>query len=188
MTVLPIVITGDPVLRSRAREVETIDNRLRSLVADMVETMIAAPGVGLAASQVGVDERIFVYRWEDEEGVLHEGTAINPELWITPPPIGELDEDEESEGCLSIPGERFPLRRAERTLLRATDLGGERYEIEASGWLARIFQHEYDHLNGVLYADRLVHPHDKAVLRAIKKRSWGSPGQSWLPGVDDLEG
>ena len=85
------------------------------------------------------------------------GVAINPELWITPDPIGEADEDDESEGCLSIPGERFPLRRAEHAMLRAVDLDQKPFEIEADGWLARIFQHEYDHLDGVLYADRLEH-------------------------------
>jgi len=188
MTVLPIIITGDPVLHTPAEEVAQIDDHVRALVADMIETMIAAPGVGLAAPQVGVRERIFVFRWEDEDGALHEGTAINPELWIAPIPLGALDEDDESEGCLSIPGERFPLRRSDRAILRATDLDGSRYEIDAEGWLARIFQHEYDHLDGVLYADRLAHPHDKGVVRAVKKRSWGSPGRSWLPGVDNLEG
>lgn len=188
MTVLPIVITGDPVLHTPARPVEAIDDRIRRLVADMVETMNAAPGVGLAAPQVGIGERLFVYRWEDEGGTVHEGTAINPELWLSPPRLGELDEDEESEGCLSIPGERFPLRRSERALLRATDLDGTRYEITAVGWLARIFQHEYDHLDGILYADRLDHPHHKMAVRAVKKQSWGSPGQSWIPGVDRLEG
>lgn len=188
MAVLPIVITGDPVLHAPAREIDEIDERIRGLAADMVDTMLAAPGVGLAGPQVGEPLRLFVWRWEDEDGELHEGTAINPELWLSPPAIGPLDEETESEGCLSIPGERFPLRRSERALLRATGLDGERFEIEASGWLARIFQHEFDHLDGVLYADRLAHPHSKDVVKAIKKRSWGSPGRRWLPGVDDLEG
>lgn len=187
MAVRPIRITGDPVLHERADEVAEIDDDLRRLVADMEETMHAAPGVGLAAPQVGVPLRLFVYSWTDDDGVLHAGTAINPELWQSPLPIGELDDEAESEGCLSIPGERFPLRRAERVLLRATGLDGERTEIEASGWLARIFQHEYDHLDGVLYADRLAHPHSRDLAKVIRKRSWGGPGQSWLPGVDDVE-
>jgi len=186
MAVLPIVITGDPVLHTPAKPVEPIDAEIRTLVADMIETMHKAPGVGLAAPQVGVPLRVFVWHWEDD-GVVTKGVAINPELWISPPAIGPADEDDESEGCLSIPGERFPLRRSERAILRATDLDGEAYEIEAEGWLARIFQHEYDHLDGILYADRLEHVHAKAATKAIRKQSWGGPGKSWLPGRDHLE-
>lgn len=175
------------MLHSPASPVETIDDAVRELVADMHETMHAAPGVGLAGPQVGVPLRVFVYSWTDEDGVLHEGTAINPELLIAPLALGELDEDEESEGCLSIPGERFPLRRSAEALLTATDLDGTRFQVRATGWLARIFQHEFDHLDGVLYADRLEHPFDKAVAKAVKKKSWGGPGKSWMPGVDDLD-
>jgi len=187
MAVRPVRITGDPVLHSPAAPVESIDDSVRELVADMVETMHAAPGVGLAAPQVGVPLRLFVYSWADDDGVLHEGVAINPELLIAPLSVGELDEDAESEGCLSIPGERFPLRRSASAVLTATGLDGERFEVRADGWLARIFQHEFDHLDGVLYADRLQHPYDKAVAKAVRKKSWGSPGKSWMPGVDDLD-
>ncbi|MFZ2963242.1 MAG: peptide deformylase [Rhodoglobus sp.] len=188
MAVLPILITGDPVLHQLAAPVTEFDAALRSLAEDMIETMAAAPGVGLAGPQVGEAKRIFVWDWTDDTGTRSHGVAINPELWITPPAIGELDEDAESEGCLSIPGERFPLRRSQRALLRAVDLDRTPFEVSAEGWLARIFQHEFDHLDGILYADRLEHPHSKAVAKAIRKRSWGSPGQSWLPGEDDLEG
>jgi peptide deformylase len=188
MAVRPIRITGDPALHSPASAVFGVDDEIRELVRDMEETMAAAPGVGLAAPQVGVGLRIFVWSWIDEEGTQHRGTAINPELLMAPLPLGELDDDEESEGCLSIPGERFPLRRSPEALLTATDLDGNRFEVRATGWLARIFQHEYDHLDGVLYADRLVHPHDKGVAKAIRKNSWGAPGQSWMPGVDHPEG
>ena len=187
MPVRPIVITGEPVLHSPARRVDAVDDEVRALVADMEETMSAAPGVGLAAPQVGIPLRIFVWNWTDADGEHHSGTAINPELWISPLPVGELDDEAESEGCLSIPGERFPLRRAEHAILRATGLDGEPFEVRASGWLARIFQHEYDHLEGVLYADRLTHPFDRLVSKAIKKHSWGSPGQTWMPGVDHPE-
>jgi peptide deformylase len=187
MAVLPIRISGDPVLHTRASEVTTIDSALAALVADMFDTMEAAPGVGLAAPQVGIGLRLFVYNWVDDDDVLWRGTAINPELWITPTPIGEADDETESEGCLSIPGERFPLRRAERAILRATDLDGEAFEINADGWLARIFQHEYDHLDGILYADRLEADHAKAAAKAIRKQGWGVPEQAWTPGVDHLE-
>lgn len=187
MAVLPISITGDPVLHTPAVPVGPIDDRIRELVADMFETMHAAPGVGLAAPQVGVGIRLFVWHWQEDD-VLHEGVAINPELWIRPTAVGPADEDAESEGCLSIPGERFPLRRSDGALLVARDLDGEPYEIEATGWLARIFQHEFDHLNGVLYADRLEHRHAKDAAKAVKREGWGKPGSTWLPGVDHLEG
>lgn len=176
------------MLHTPAAPVGEIDDAIRALVADMVETMEAAPGVGLAAPQVGVPLRVFVYEWTDDEGTTWKGTAINPTLWLSPIPAGAADEETESEGCLSIPGERFPLRRAEGAILQATELDGTRFELEAHGWLARIFQHEYDHLDGVLYADRLEHAHARTVSKAIRKAGWGVPGASWLPGVDDLEG
>ncbi len=191
MPVLPIRITGEPVLHERATEVTAFDDDLRSLVQDMYETMDLAPGVGLAGPQVGVGKRLFVYSWTDDDEVLHRGVAVNPVLWTTPPvpeSVEELDEDEESEGCLSIPGERFPLRRAEGVLLRAVDAEGTPFEVEAHGWLARIFQHEYDHLDGYLYADRLGHPYAKQAAKAVRKSSWGVPGKSWLPGRDHPEG
>ena len=187
MAVLPIRITGEPVLHTPALPVETIDDSVRALVADMYETMDEAPGVGLAASQVGVPLRLFVFSWTDDSDEVWRGEAINPTLWITPTRVGEADEEEESEGCLSIPGERFPLIRAESAILRATALDGTDYEIEATGWLARIFQHEYDHLDGVLYADRLERDHAKAVAKVIRKQNWGVPGAAWTPGVDDLD-
>lgn len=188
MAVRPIRITGDPVLHQRAAEVTDFGSELHELVEDMFETMAAAPGVGLAAPQVGVPLRVFVFDWTDEDQERWRGVAVNPTLWISPVPIGEADEDEESEGCLSIPGERFPLRRAERATLEAVDADGKPFEIVAEGWLARIYQHEFDHLDGVLYADRLEHVHTKAIAKVIRKRGWGSDGQSWTPGEDKLEG
>jgi peptide deformylase len=187
MAVLPIRITGDPVLHSVAEPVVKFDKKLTALVRDMEDTMAAAPGVGLAAPQVGIPLRLFVYNWRDDDGVQHRGTAINPELWISPLTVDPLDVENESEGCLSLPGERFPLRRAARAILRSTELDGTAREVVAEGWLARIFQHEYDHLNGLLYADRLVYPEDRQVTKVIRKRSWGSPGLSWTPGIDHLE-
>jgi peptide deformylase len=187
MAVLPIRITGNPVLHSPAKPVTEFDDALRTLVADMYETMELAPGVGLAGPQVGVGLRLFVFNWTDDDGVLWRGEAINPELWISPPPVGAADEDDDSEGCLSIPGERYPLRRAELAVLRAVDLEGTPFEIKAEGWLARIFQHEYDHLDGILYADRLEHKHAKAAAKAIRREGWGVDGLEWMPGVDNLD-
>ncbi len=187
MAVLPIRITGDPVLHAPAKPVGRVTKRIHQLVADMIETMHAAPGVGLAAPQVGESLRIFVWSWDEDEGTTHSGVAIDPELWITPTSLDELDAEEESEGCLSIPGERFALRRAEGAILRANDLDGTAYEIEAHGWLARIFQHEFDHLDGVLYADRLAAAETKGAAKAIKKQGWGLPGLAWTPGIDKIE-
>jgi peptide deformylase len=188
MAVRPIVISGEPVLHSPALPVDVFDDELRALVRDMYETMDAAPGVGLAGPQVGVGLRLFTFSYVDDDGVSTRGVAINPELWITPVPVGEADEDEDVEGCLSFPGERFPLRRAESAILRAVDLDQQPFEIRADGWLARIFQHEFDHLDGTLYVDRLEHFYAKIAGKISRKRGWGSPGLSWLPGVDDLEG
>ncbi|MGN6324847.1 peptide deformylase [Pseudolysinimonas sp.] len=187
MAVLPIRITGEPVLHTVAAPVEAVDDELRTLVADMVETMHAAPGVGLAAPQVGVGLRLFVWSFEVADGELSEGVAINPRLWIAPMPLGPLDEEVESEGCLSIPGERFPLRRSPAAILEATDLDGQAFEIRTSGWLARIFQHEYDHLDGVLYADRLAFDEARSLGKVVKRKAWGIPGRSWTPGVDQIE-
>jgi peptide deformylase len=188
MAVLPILITGDPVLHTATAAVTQFDDELRKLVDDMIETMKAAPGVGLAAPQVGHGVRVFVYDWTDDDGLHSSGTAVNPQLWISPVPIGDPDDVEESEGCLSIPGERYPLRRADNAILRSVDVDGTPFEVSATGWLARIFQHEFDHLNGILYSDRLNHAHGRAARKAIRKNEWGVPGLSWLPGVDHPEG
>ncbi|KAM9863778.1 peptide deformylase [Leucobacter sp. BZR 635] len=187
MAILPITICGEPVLHRPAAPVTEFDAKLRTLVDDMFETTVAAPGVGLAAPQVGIGQRLFVWMYEDQDEAPAQGVAINPELWIAPLEPG-LPEEDEVEGCLSFPGERFPLRRSQKALLRAQDIDGKPFEVEASGWFARIMQHEYDHLNGLLYVDRLVHPDSRTAQKIERKRGWGVPGLSWLPGVDDLEG
>lgn len=187
MAVLPILITGDPVLHSPALPITDFDETLRILVSDMFDTMEAAPGVGLAGPQVGVNRRIFVFDWTDDADQRWRGTAINPELWLSPTPAGIPDEEEDSEGCLSVPGERFPLLRADRAILRAQDISGAPFEITAEGWLARIFQHEFDHLDGTLYVDRLAGDWLKRSTRAVRRAGWGTPGLSWMPGEDDLD-
>lgn len=186
MRVRDIVITGDPVLHDKAQPVSEINDYIRELVEDMYLTMDAAPGVGLAAPQIGIPLQIFVYDWEDESG-SYRNVAINPELIISQTPERDPDPENESEGCLSVPGERFPLVRAESAQLRALDIEGKEYEIAATGWLARIFQHEFDHLQGTLYVDRLVDTSRKLAIKAIKKHGWGVEGLSWSPGQDFLE-
>ena len=111
MAILPIVICGEPVLHRPAEPVTEFDEALRILVDDMFETCEAAPGVGLAAPQVGVGKRLFVWMYEDQDEAPVRGVAINPELWLSPPEPGLPGEDE-IEGCLSFPGERFALRRS----------------------------------------------------------------------------
>lgn len=185
---LPIRIMGDPVLHAPAVPVGEITDEIRALVADMRETMDAAPGVGLAAPQVGVGLRLYVYAYVDDEENAWRGEIINPVLWMAPLEPGAPDPDLESEGCLSFPGERFALRRSERVLVTGTDLEGDPVRIEVDGWRARIMQHEFDHLDGILYVDRLDDGDWKTVQKVARKRGWGRPGVSWTPGVDHLEG
>ena len=186
---LPIVAAGDPVLR---QGIEHYDGHLDgTLLSRFVEalriTMHAAPGVGLAAPQVGVALRIYTYSYQDDEGRPWRGVLINPELWMRPIEPGEPDPDDESEGCLSFPGERFPLRRSESVQVTGTSLEGEPVRIEVDGWRARIMQHEFDHLDGILYVDRLSDGDWKTVQKLARKRGWGRPGQAWTPGIDDIE-
>ena len=127
-------------------------------------TDVGSPGIGLAAIQVGVPKRVIVMDLSGPDEEKAPRYFVNPEI------LTASDETlPYEEGCLSIPGERYPLRRAERAVLRATDLDGAEYEIDAHGWLARIFQHEYDHLDGVLYADRLVAVSAHSMAKVIKK-------------------
>lgn len=187
MPVRPIVISGDPVLHSPAEPVTEFNEELRELLADMFETMETAPGVGLAAPQIGVGKQIFVYDYPEDDGTPRRGVAINPELFISPPEITEPT-DADEEGCLSFPGERFPLIRSDRCILRALDENGKPFTLECEGWFARIMQHEFDHLLGYLYVDRLDYEYNKAASKVERKRGWGKPGKSWMPGVDNLEG
>lgn len=186
MAVRPIVISGSPVLHTPAARVEKFDAALAHLIEDMLDTMDAAPGVGLAAPQIGVSQQVFVYDYPDDAGNPRRGAAVNPELFMSPLEIRDATEEDE-EGCLSFPGERFALVRASRTILRAHDVHGVRFEIECDGWFARIMQHEFDHLLGYLYIDRLDHDEAKLAAKTERKRGWGKPGLSWMPGIDNLE-
>jgi peptide deformylase len=159
MTVLQIRTLGDPALRRVCAPVQRFDGWLRRTVDDMFETMYAAPGVGLAANQVGIGMRFFVY----DDGDGHRGFIANPEL-------SELEgTDGIEEGCLSIPGPFYPTPRALRVRLRGQDLGGEPLELRAESLLARIFQHESDHLDGGLYIDRLDDEGRRDVMRQLRE-------------------
>lgn len=188
MSVRPICITGEPVLHQVASEVTVFDDDLRLLVADMYDTMDKAPGVGLAAPQVGVGLRVFVYDYADDQGNERRGVIVNPKLEVGPVATEEADWDTEAEGCLSVPGERFPLKRADWIKVTGVDLEQNPVQIEATGWFARIFQHEFDHLDGKLYVDRLAEPYASEAQEAVKEFGWGVPGLTWLPGRDKLEG
>jgi peptide deformylase len=188
MTIRPICITGHPVLHTKAIEVKVFDDELKALVQDMYETMDAAPGVGLAAPQIGINQRIFVYDWDAEDGTAQRGVVINPTLQISEISLEEPDWELDSEGCLSVPGERFPLKRAEKATITGLDLDQNPVHIEAVGWFARIFQHEFDHLEGTLYIDKLIDEYKNEANEIIQERGWGKENLTWLPGQENLEG
>ena len=154
-----IRVIGDPVLRARAAEVTDIDGKLARLADDMLVTMYEAPGLGLAAPQVGVQKRLFVF--DVGEGPM---TIVNPEIVES---RGEWTYDE---GCLSIPGLAFELLRPKEVHLTGYDLDGNEVSIEADELLARAFQHEMDHLDGVLFIERLDDDARKAAMRIIREQ------------------
>lgn len=188
MSARHIVITGDPVLHNPTRPVTLVDDTIRTLVDDMFDTMAAANGVGLAANQIGVDLRIFVYDCPDDDGVVHRGLALNPVLETSGQPEGMPDPEEDWEGCLSVPGEAFPTGRAEWAKVTGTDLDGNTVEVQGSGFLARCLQHEIDHLDGLTYLDRLVGRYKRESKRAIRARRWAKDNVgAWDPVAQDAE-
>ena len=183
----PILIYGDPVLHQRAAEVTDFGPELEGLVQDLYDTMDKAPGVGLAAPQIGVSLRVFVYSYPDDDDNPRRGVMINPTLTHSPLPAGEADPELDSEGCLSFPGERFALTRGEKLTIEGVDLDQKPVRIETDGWFARIFQHEFDHLNGIIYVDRLPFESRTDAFEVMEQLGWNQPGVSWLPGTDNLE-
>jgi peptide deformylase len=162
VSVRSIRLIGDPVLRTKALPVTTFDKELRRLVKDLTDTMRDAPGSGLAAPQIGVSLRVFTYDVDDEVGHL-----INPVLG----PFSEemMDGDE---GCLSIPDLAFELKRPERVVAAGQNMYGDLVTIEGSGYLSRALQHETDHLDGILFVDRLDAKTRKAAMKAIREAEW----------------
>ncbi len=161
MAVQPIRLFGDPVLRQRAVEVDSFDKDLRTLVADLTDTMLAAPGAGLAAPQIGVGLRVFTY---NVEGVV--GHLVNPSL--------ELSQETQDgpEGCLSLPELTYDCLRALTVVATGFDMHGEPVRIEGSHLLARALQHETDHLDGVLFIDKLDTAARKAAMKEIRESEW----------------
>lgn len=193
MAILPICIVGDPVLHNPTAPVP-LDEAGKppadvvALLDDMYETMDAANGVGLAANQVGVGQRFFVYDCPEGNGrggPRRRGEVINPVLETSEIPETMPDPDDNDEGCLSVPGEQFPTGRAEWAKVTGTDRNGDRVEIEGKDFFARMLQHETGHLDGFLYVDVLMGRNARAAKKAIKRNGWGVPGLTWLPGEDE---
>jgi peptide deformylase len=152
-TVRPVVRWGTPVMHRRQAEVTAYDEELRTLVADLAATMYAADGVGLAACQIGVDLRVFVFDCHDSTSERTVGVVCNPQ--VTMPEGRDRRLDEEDEGCLSLPGGYVPLARPDHTTVDGTGLDGAAVTFSGDGMLARCLQHETDHTLGIVFADRL---------------------------------
>lgn len=157
-----IRLYGDPVLRAASESVEDVDADIRRLVDDLMETMYEAEGIGLAAPQVGIPLRVFVYDVRDPE--IEPGALINPEI------VEREGAVRDEEGCLSLPGLAEIVERAERVVVRGLDREGNAVEMEATGLLSRCLQHEKDHLDGVLFIDRVSPLKRRMLLRKWKKR------------------
>ncbi len=153
-TVRPITRWGTPVMHRTLEPVTAYDDELRALAADMVATMYAADGVGLAACQIGVDRQIFVFDCPDAEGVITRGVVCNPVLEL--PEVGDRHLDDDEEGCLSYPGAFVTCARPDWARVHGTDLDGEPVTFEGDGLLARCLQHETDHLHGTVFGDRVA--------------------------------
>ncbi len=161
MAIQPIRLFGDPVLRSKALEVVDFDKELRTLVADLTDTMLEAPGAGLAAPQIGVGLRVFTWHVDGELGHL-----VNPDLTLSE----ELQDG--PEGCLSLPDLTYDCTRALSVVARGWSMYGEPVTIEGSDLLARAIQHETDHLDGVLFIDKLDTAARKLAMREIRESEW----------------
>lgn len=154
MAIRKIITTENPILRQKAKKLHRFDPSLQKLVDDMFETMHAAEGVGLAAPQIAQSIRLLVAEYEDDKG-HYKVALLNPEI------IKAEGEALGSEGCLSIPGYRGDnIRRATTLVVKAQDVRGKQIRVNAEGWFARILQHEIDHLDGILFLDRLDRPED----------------------------
>jgi peptide deformylase len=152
-TVRPILRWGEPVMHRRPEPITVFDDDLRALAADMVATMYAADGVGLAACQIGRDLSVFVFDCPDDAGVHHRGVVCNPVLFL---PVGRSRElDDGDEGCLSLPGAFVPCARVSYARVEGAGLDGSPVRFEGSGLLARCLQHETDHCEGTVFGDRL---------------------------------
>ncbi|SHG87742.1 peptide deformylase [Streptoalloteichus hindustanus] len=162
MPVRPIRIFGDPVLRSPASPVTTFGDDLRALVRDLLDTVDRPGRAGVAAPQIGVGLRVFSYQVDGEHGYV-----VNPEVVEVSPEVQDGEE-----GCLSVPDLWFPTRRAARAVVRGVDVRNEPVVVSGEGLMARCLQHETDHLDGLLYLDRLDPANRKEALRQARRSDW----------------
>lgn len=172
--VRPVVVVGDPVLHTPTEPVTEFDGELARLIDDLFATMYIAEGVGLAATQIGVARSVFVYDCPDDEDVRHKGHVVNPRVLATAGP-----EQKREEGCLSVPGPYATLARPYTVTIGGQDRTGQPIELTGTGFLARCYLHETEHLAGTLYIDHLNRRRRSRVLDAIEPFPWNGP----LPSV-----
>lgn len=172
-TVRPVTRWGEPVLHRPCKPVTSFDSALAALVADLAATMSAADGVGLAANQVGVGLRVFVFECPDDAGELHRGVVCNPALTTPEGPDRILEESDE--GCLSLPGAFVPLARPKAATVAGVDQQGRPVSYSGEGFLARCLQHECDHLDGTVFADRLSARARKQLLQEAERSAASYP-------------
>ncbi|MFD4317944.1 peptide deformylase [Streptomyces sp. NPDC058548] len=175
-TARPITVVGNPVLHKECKDVTEFDDSLAALIDDMFASQKAAEGVGLAANQIGVDRKVFVYDCPDDEGVRHTGVVINPVLQELPAELRVLDES--NEGCLSVPTAYAELARPDYAEVHGQDAQGNPIKVRGTGYFARCLQHETDHLYGYLYIDRLSKRDRKDALRQMEE---GTPRYETVP-------
>ncbi|MGC5346188.1 peptide deformylase [Streptomyces sp. DT24] len=165
----PITVVGNPVLHKECRTVTSFDDELARLIDDMFASQRTAEGVGLAANQIGVDLKVFVYDCPDDDGVRHVGAICNPVLEELAPEERHLDDS--NEGCLSVPTAYAALARPDRAVVRGQDAKGNPVKVRGNGYFARCLQHETDHLYGYLYIDRLSKRERKDALRQMEENT-----------------
>jgi peptide deformylase len=175
-TARPITVVGNPVLHKECQDVTEFDGKLAALIDDMFASQKAAEGVGLAANQIGVDLKVFVYDCPDDDGVRHVGVVCNPVLDELPADRRVLDDS--NEGCLSVPTAYAELARPDYAVVRGQDAEGKPIAVQGTGYFARCLQHETDHLYGRLYIDRLSKRDRKDVLRQMAE---GTPRYETVP-------
>ncbi|WP_455356014.1 peptide deformylase [Streptomyces sp. SYSU K217416] len=175
-TARPITVVGNPVLHKECKDVTEFDDKLAALIDDMFASQRAAEGVGLAANQIGVDLKVFVYDCPDDDGVRHTGVVVNPVLEDLPADRRILDDS--NEGCLSVPTAYASLARPDYAVVRGQDADGNPIKVRGTGYFARCLQHETDHLYGYLYIDRLSKRDRKDALRQMEE---GTPRYETVP-------
>ncbi|MCX4819274.1 peptide deformylase [Streptomyces sp. NBC_01142] len=172
----PITVVGNPVLHKECKDVTEFDDKLAALIDDMFASQRTAEGVGLAANQIGVDRKVFVYDCPDDDGVRHVGVVCNPVLEELPAEHRVLEEA--NEGCLSVPTAYAELARPDYAVVRGQDAEGNEITVRGTGYFARCLQHETDHLYGYLYIDRLSKRDRKDALRQMEE---GTPRYETVP-------